>query len=121
MKPDNRNLIIASNIYRASAFVSLVAYFLANPRPGVFAELAILVLTILIARLIRQGYKWTRWFLLGLWVLFLPLYIYELIHSNINVVSELPSMVVSILQLVSLVYLFLPSEETEQETLSELS
>jgi hypothetical protein len=114
-----KNLVIASNLYRASAFLSVIAYYLADPRPGIINEFIILVLTILIARLIRKGFNWTKWVLLALWLLFFPLYIYNTITLKRNLTAELPDMVVSLVQIISLIYLFLPYTMTYDEDVDE--
>lgn len=107
-----KNLVIASNLYRASAFLSVVAYYLADPRPGIIDEFIVLIITILIARLIRKGFNWTKWVLLGLWLLLFPLYIYSSVTLKKSIVSELPGVVVSLVQIISLIYLFLPYPKT---------
>ena len=113
MNTANHNLIVASNLVRASAFINAATYFIVKPRPGIIIEFLTLALTILIARLIRKGYKWTRWVLLSLSIISVPLYIISLFVLKTNMLSELPNIAICLVETVAVIYLFLPYKELD--------
>ena len=102
----NPNLIIASNLYRLSALISVVAYFVVDPKPGVIAEALTIVLIIGVAHLIRRGHKWVKWTLLILEIIYLPFYIISIFTSSYSITLELLGAIVNLTQLAALVYLF---------------
>jgi hypothetical protein len=116
----DQNLNIASNLYRASAVVCLIDYFVVKPRPGMIIELLTLVFTILIARLIRKGYKWVKWGLVVISALFITLYILSLFMVKTAVMPDIFEVVVSLLQIIALIYLFLPYTEPQNEEIMAL-
>lgn len=115
MNTANHNLIVASNLVRASAFINAATYFIVEPRPGIIIEFLTLAFTILIARLIRKGYKWTRWVLLSLSIISVPLYIIGLFMLKTNMLLQLPNIAISLVETVAVIYLFLPYRELDYE------
>ena len=109
----NPNLIIASNLYRLSALISAIAYFVVKPRPGILEEVLTLVLIIGVAHLIRKGYKWVKWVMLIIEIIFLPFYIISIFTVKFPIALELVGAAINLLQLVALVHVFLPYKEPE--------
>ena len=119
----NRNLIIASNLYRASAFLSAFAYFMYKPRPDWFVAFFSVAIIILIARLIRKGFNWVRWVLLVLTTIFTSFFalaLREILKENIY--SGLTSLGINLLQILAVIYLFFPYKKTDlDEPIDRLS
>ena len=116
MKTRHRNLLIASNLYRASALLTVVAYFLANVT-NMVPEMLMIAFMLIVAFLIRAGLKWLKWLLL-LWELYnIPAFISLLKQpwlGNVGVAGLL--ILIELLQIAALVFLFLPvKEEAEDE------
>ena len=111
MKPQHRNLLIASNLYRASALLMVVAYFLADVT-NVVPEMLMIAFMLIVAYLIRAGIKWLKWVLL-LWELYnIPAFV-SLVSKpwspNPGITALL--VVIEVLQIAALVLLFLPRKE----------
>jgi len=119
----NRNLIIASHLYRASAFLSVFAYFMFQPRPGLLAEFFGLAFIILIAHLVRKGFNWVRWVLLVITIIFIPflvIILWDLFKEN--VFFGFTSLGINLLQILAVVYLFLPYKQPDlDETNDQIS
>lgn len=111
MKPLHRNLLIASNLYRASALLTVLAYFLTDTQPAL-PELLVVAITLVVAYLIRAGLKWLKWILLAWDLIFLPFFVIALLKPWDGVVGiNILAIVVDLLQIVALVFLFLPRHE----------
>lgn len=115
MKPLHRNLLIASNLYRASALLTVVAYFLADVTAMV-PEMLMIAFMLIVAYLIRAGIKWLKWLLL-LWELYnIPAFITLLLKpwgGNVGMAGLL--ILIEVLQIAALVFLFLPQKEEPGE------
>ena len=110
------NLRIASNLYRASALLTLVAYFLYETGVDALPELLILALTLGVAYLIRMGLRWLKWVLLVFEVAYLPFLVMALLQPWIGKVGvNIMSIVIDLIQIAALVFLFLPREEEARE------
>jgi hypothetical protein len=112
MRPLYSNLLIASNLYRASALITVVAYFLSDKAQATFPELLTVALTLIAAYLIRLGLKWLKWLLLLWELVYLPGFIMGLLqpwagNEGVNILS----IIVELLQIAALVFLFLPRDE----------
>jgi hypothetical protein len=111
MKPLHRNLLIASNLYRASALLMVLAYFLADVT-NVVPEMLMIAFMLIVAYLIRAGIKWLKWVLL-LWELYnIPAFI-SLLSEPLSANPGIKVLLIAIelLQIVALVLLFLPGKE----------
>jgi hypothetical protein len=112
MKPLHRNLLIASSLYRASALLTVVAYVLYDAGGGAFPELLIIALTLLVAYLIRIGFRWLKWALLVIEIAYMPFFVMALMEPWAGRIGmNVMSIVVDLLQLIALVFLFLPRKE----------
>ena len=112
MKPLHRNLLIASNLYRVSALLTVAAYFFSGLAGNTMPELLTVALTLIAAYLIRMGLKWIKWVLLVWEVVYLPGLITILIMSWAGRVGEnAMAIIVELLQITALVFLFLPRAE----------
>jgi hypothetical protein len=119
MKPLHRNLLIASNLYRASALLTVLAYFLTDTQAAL-PELLVVALTLVVAYLIRAGLKWLKWILLVWDLIFLPFFIIALLKPWDGVVGiNILAIVVDLLQIAALVFLFVPRKE-EPEAKEEI-
>ncbi len=118
MKPLHRNLLIASHLYRASAFLMVLAYFLADVT-NVVPEMLMIAFMLIVAYLIRAGIKWLKWVLL-LWELYnIPAFV-SLLSKPWSANPGITALLIAIelLQITALVLLFLPGKEeakTEDE------
>jgi len=118
------NLRIASNLYRASALLTVATYFLSREAGATLPELLTVALTLIAAYLIRTGLKWLKWLLLVWELVYMPGFVMALLQpwaGKVGVNSL--SIVVELLQIIALVFLFLPRkdeeeyfDETEEET-----
>lgn len=111
MKPLHRNLLIASNMYRASALLMVLTYFLADVT-NVVPEMLMIAFMLIVAYLIRAGIKWLKWLLL-LWELYnIPAFI-SLISEPLSANPSIKILLIAIelLQIAALVLLFLPQKE----------
>ncbi|RYY37954.1 MAG: hypothetical protein EOP46_00625 [Sphingobacteriaceae bacterium] len=105
---DNANAIKASNLVRLSALLSAISYFVANDG-AVIENILTIGILLLIAYLIRKKYSWVKWLLLVLTVIGSILTIIALpIIFDENIYSGMLTVVMSILQLLATVLLFLP-------------
>lgn len=116
MKPLQRNLLIASNLYRASAFLTVLTYFLSDTAQNTLPELLTVALTLIAAYLIRLGLKWLKWLLLVWELVYLPGFVIALLQpwagkAGVNILS----IVVELLQLIALIFLFLPPKDEPLE------
>jgi len=111
MKPLHRNLFIASNLYRASALLTVLAYFLTGT-DAALPEVLIVALTLIVAYLIRAGLKWLKWLLLVWDLIYLPFFIMALLKPWTGKVGiNILAIVIDLLQIIALVFLFLPRQE----------
>ncbi len=116
MKPLHRNLLIASNLYRASALLMVLAYFLADVT-NVVPEMLMIAFMLIVAYLIRAGIKWLKWLLL-LWELYNIRAFVALLSESWPANQGVKALLIAIelIQVAALVLLFLPGkEETETE------
>lgn len=122
MDSTNPNLVIASNLYRASAFLSAIDYFIYEPRSGFLVVFLTLVVLILISRVIRKGFKWVKWALLVISGISMPFVVIGLsgLFRN-HILYGVVSVVINLLQILAVVYLFRPFEEAEITTVSNSS
>jgi hypothetical protein len=109
MKPLHSNLLIASNLYRASALLTVAAYFFSDKAQATLPELLTVALTLVAAFLIRLGLNWLKWLLLVWELVYLPGFVLGLLkpwagNEGLNILS----IVVELLQIIALVFLFLP-------------
>jgi hypothetical protein len=111
MKPLHRNLLIASNLYRVSALLMVVAYVLADVTKMV-PEMLMIAFMLIVAYLIRAGIKWLKWVLL-LWELYNIRAFISLLSepwpANLGIKALL--IAIELLQVAALVLLFLPVKE----------
>ncbi|MFD0752155.1 hypothetical protein ACFQZS_18525 [Mucilaginibacter calamicampi] len=111
MKPLHRNLLIASNLYRASALATVLAYLLADVA-NMVPEMLMIAFMLIVAYLIRAGFRWLKWMLL-VWELYnVPAFI-ALVSKpwSGNTGTTVLLIIIEILQVVALVFLFLPRKE----------
>ena len=111
MKPLHRNLLIASYLYRASALLMVLTYFLADVT-NVVPEMLMIAFMLIVAYLIRAGIKWLKWLLL-LWELYnIPAFI-SLLSEPLSANPSIKILLIAIelLQIAALVLLFLPQKE----------
>ena len=115
MKPLNRNLLIASYLYRASALLMVLAYFLADVT-NMVPEMLMIAFMLIVAYLIRAGIKWLKWVLL-LWELYnIPAFVSLLSEPfSANPSIKVLLIAIEVLQIIALILLFLPGKE-EAET-----
>lgn len=113
MKLLHRNLFIASSMYRASALLMVLAYFLADVT-NVVPEMLMIAFMLIVAFLIRAGIKWLKWVLL-LWELYNIPAVVSLLSEpwSANPGIRVLLIVIELLQLAALVLLFLPAKEEE--------
>lgn len=115
MKPLHRHLLIASNLYRASALVTVVAYFLADVA-NMVPEMLTIAFMLIVAYLIRAGIRWLKWVLL-IWELYnVPAFI-QLLSKPVsgNPTTTILLIIIEVLQIAALVFLFLPGKEAPDE------
>lgn len=120
MKPLHRNLLIASHLYRASALLTVAAYFFSETAGDTLPELLTVALTLIAAYLIRLGLNWMKWVLLIWEVVYLPGLFTLLMkpwtgHAGENILA----IVVELLQIIALVFLFMPRKDEPAEELEE--
>lgn len=111
MKLLHRNLLIASNLYRASALLMVLAYFLADVT-NVVPEMLMIAFMLIVAYLIRAGIKWLKWVLL-LWELYNVRAFISLLSEpwSANPGIKVLLIAIEVLQVAALVFLFLPGNE----------
>ncbi|PJJ83390.1 hypothetical protein [Mucilaginibacter auburnensis] len=113
MKPLHPYLRIASNLYRASALLTVLAYFLADVTAMV-PEMLMIAFMLIAAYLIRAGIKWLKWLLLA-WELYnLPAFITLLKtpwKDNPSIFALL--IFIEVLQIAALVFLFLSRKDDD--------
>ncbi len=119
MKPLHRNLLIASHLYRASALLTVLAYFLADVTAMV-PEMLMIAFMLIAAYLIRAGIKWLKWLLLA-WELYnIPAFITLLKtpwKDNATILALL--IIIEVLQVIALVFLFLPRKDDDDTDFDE--
>ena len=115
MKALHRNLLIASNLYRASALLTVLAYFFSDVGGATFPELLTVALTLIAAYLIRLGLKWLKWLLLAWELVYLPIIVTSLLPWQGSTGVNILSVVVELLQIAALVFLFLPRKEEPED------
>ena len=115
MKPLHRNLLIASNLYRASALLTVLAYFLTG-KEAALPEVLIVAITLVVAYLIRAGLNWLKWILLVWDLFYLPFFVMALLQPWTGKVGiNLLAIAIDLLQIIALVFLFLPRKEEPEE------
>jgi len=111
MKPLHRNLLIASNLYRASALLTVLAYFL-TAKEAALPEVLIVAITLVVAYLIRAGLTWLKWILLVWDLIYLPFFVMALLKPWTGKVGvNLLALAIDLLQIIALVFLFLYKKE----------
>ncbi len=120
MKPLHRNLLIASNLYRASALLTVLAYFLSG-KEAALPEVLVIAITLVVAYLIRAGLNWLIWILLAWDLFYLPFFVMALLQPWTGKVGiNLLAIAIDLLQIIALVFLFLPrKEEPEEEPVAD--
>nr|WP_294792206.1 hypothetical protein [uncultured Mucilaginibacter sp.] len=120
MKPLHRNLLIASNLYRASALLTVLAYFLSG-KEAALPEVLVIAITLVVAYLIRAGLNWLKWILLAWDLFYLPFFVMALLQPWTGKVGiNLLAIAIDLLQIIALVFLFLPrKEEPEEEPVAD--
>ncbi len=120
MKPLHRNLLLASHLYRASALLTVAAYFFSETAGDTLPELLTVALTLIAAYLIRLGLNWMKWVLLVWEVVYLPGLVTILIEPWTGRAGEnIMAIVVEVLQIIALVFLFMPQKDEPTEELDE--
>ena len=115
MKPLHRNLLIASNLYRASALLTVLAYFLSG-KEAALPEVLVIAITLVVAYLIRAGLNWLKWILLVWDLFYLPFFVMALLQPWTGKVGiNLLAIAIDLLQIIALVFLFLPRKEEPKE------
>ena len=115
MKPLHRNLLIASNLYRASALLTVLAYFLSG-KEAALPEVLVIAITLVVAYLIRAGLNWLKWILLAWDLFYLPFFVMALLQPWTGKVGiNLLAIAIDLLQIIALVFLFLPRKEEPEE------
>jgi hypothetical protein len=114
-KKHTPNAGIAANLYRASAAVTIINYFLIRndkviPRTESASILFFTVLIIIgIAYLINKGYSWIRWVLLVLFAIDLPFIVIGIPSLfTPNILSGCCLLLINLLQLLAAILLFVP-------------
>ena len=122
MKPLHRNLLIASNLYRASALLTVLAYFL-TAKEAALPEVLIVAITLVVAYLIRAGLTWLKWILLVWDLIYLPFFVMALLKPWTGKVGvNLLALAIDLLQIIALVFLFLykkPEPEADADVEEE--
>lgn len=122
MKPLHRNLLIASNLYRASALLTVLAYFL-TAKEAALPEVLIVAITLVVAYLIRAGLTWLKWILLVWDLIYLPFFVMALLKPWTGKVGvNLLALAIDLLQIIALVFLFLykkPKPEADADVEEE--
>jgi len=115
MKPLQRNLLIASNLYRASALLTVLAYFLTG-KEAALPEVLVVAITLVVAYLIRAGLNWLKWILLVWDLIYLPFFIIALLQPWTGKVGiNLLSIAIDGLQIIAVIFLFLPKKEVVED------
>ena len=113
MKPLHRNLLIASNLYRASALLTVLAYFL-TAKEAALPEVLIVAITLVVAYLIRAGLTWLKWILLVWDLIYLPFFVMALLKPWTGKVGvNLLALAIDLLQIIALVFLFMYKKEEQ--------
>ena len=120
-KPVERNILIASNLTLISAALGVINFLILGSFTSFaydFTAFFAIAFIALLAFLIRQGYKWVKWLLVILFLTGLPFLVPQLpIIFKQSFLAGMINILQSILQLASIILLFIKTKVDTQPTL----